>query len=79
MPVTARLSRKFYEKLGDDLANELVEWFNMVDGPNWRRRSLSSRPGSNNDSPKWRSGLLAASSTSGSLKQPRRLPWCSPS
>ncbi len=31
MPVTARLSRKFYEKLGDDLANELVEWFNMVD------------------------------------------------
>ncbi len=31
MPVTARLSRKFYEKLGDELANELVEWFNMVD------------------------------------------------
>jgi len=31
MPVTAGLSRKFYEKLGDDLANELVEWFNMVD------------------------------------------------
>jgi hypothetical protein len=21
----------FYEKLGDDVANELVEWFNMVD------------------------------------------------
>ena len=31
MPVTARLSRKFYDKLGDDVANELVEWFNMVD------------------------------------------------
>jgi len=31
MPVTAKLSRKFYEKLGDDIANELVEWFNMVD------------------------------------------------
>ena len=31
MPVTAKLSRKFYEKLGDDVANELVEWFNMVD------------------------------------------------
>src|SRR5437870_13276417 len=31
MTVTARLSRKFYEKLGDDLANELVEWFNLVD------------------------------------------------
>ena len=31
MPVTAKLSRKFYEKFGDDLANELVEWFNQVD------------------------------------------------
>jgi hypothetical protein len=31
MPVTAKLSRKFYEKLGDDVTNELVEWFNLVD------------------------------------------------
>lgn len=31
MPVTAKLSRQFYEKLGDDVANELVEWFNQVD------------------------------------------------
>lgn len=31
MPVTAKLSRKFYEKFGDDIANELVEWFNAVD------------------------------------------------
>ena len=31
MPVTAKLSRKFYERFGDDLANELVEWFNQVD------------------------------------------------
>ena len=31
MPVTARLSRTFYEKLGDEVANELVEWFNLVD------------------------------------------------
>jgi hypothetical protein len=31
MPVTAKLSKKFYEKLGDDIANELVDWFNMVD------------------------------------------------
>ncbi len=31
MPVTARLSRNFYDKLGDDIANELVEWFNQVD------------------------------------------------
>jgi hypothetical protein len=31
MPVTAKLSRKFYEKFGDDITNELVEWFNQVD------------------------------------------------
>lgn len=31
MPVTAKLSRKFYEKFGDEIANELVEWFNAVD------------------------------------------------
>jgi hypothetical protein len=31
MPVTARLSRRFYEKFGDDIVNELVEWFNQVD------------------------------------------------
>lgn len=31
MPVTARLSLKFYEKLGEDIATELVEWFNSVD------------------------------------------------
>ncbi len=31
MPVTAKLSRRFYEQLGDDVANELVEWFNAVD------------------------------------------------
>jgi predicted nuclease with TOPRIM domain len=31
MPVTARLSRAFYDKLGDDVANELVNWLNEVD------------------------------------------------
>jgi hypothetical protein len=31
VPVTAKLSRQFYEKFGDDIANELVDWFNMVD------------------------------------------------
>lgn len=31
MPVTAKLSRRFYEQLGDEVANELVEWFNAVD------------------------------------------------
>lgn len=31
MPVTAKLSRKFFETFGDELTNELVEWFNQVD------------------------------------------------
>jgi hypothetical protein len=31
MPVTAKLSKKFYETFGDDLVNEIVEWFNQVD------------------------------------------------
>jgi hypothetical protein len=31
MPVTARLSKRFYEILGEDVANEMVDWFNAVD------------------------------------------------
>jgi hypothetical protein len=31
VPVTAKLSRRFYDKFGDEIANELVDWFNMVD------------------------------------------------
>ena len=31
MPVTARLSKLFYDRLGDDVAAELVDWFNSVD------------------------------------------------
>ena len=31
MPVTAVLSKQFYEKFGEDLTNELVNWFNAVD------------------------------------------------
>ncbi len=31
MPVTAKLSRRFYETFGDEIANELVGWFNSVD------------------------------------------------
>jgi hypothetical protein len=31
MPVTAKPSRKFYQKFGDDITNELVDWFNKVD------------------------------------------------
>jgi hypothetical protein len=31
MVVTAKLSSKFYERFGDDLTNELVNWMNQVD------------------------------------------------
>jgi hypothetical protein len=31
MPVTARLSKLFYERFGEHIANELVDWFNAVD------------------------------------------------
>jgi hypothetical protein len=31
VPVTAKLSREFYEKFGDQIADELVNWFNQVD------------------------------------------------
>jgi hypothetical protein len=29
MPVTARLSKLFYERLGEEVANELVDWLAM--------------------------------------------------
>ncbi|MHB1329424.1 MAG: hypothetical protein ACYC2K_14595 [Gemmatimonadales bacterium] len=31
MPVTAKLSKEFYDRLGERVANELVDWFNAVD------------------------------------------------
>ncbi len=31
MPVTAKLSKAFSDKMGDQVATELVEWFNAVD------------------------------------------------
>ena len=31
MPVTAKLSKQFYDALGEGVANELVDWFNQVD------------------------------------------------
>ncbi len=31
MPVTARLSKRFYDQLGEEIASELVDWFNSVD------------------------------------------------
>ncbi|MFL5518876.1 MAG: hypothetical protein ACJ8DJ_22180 [Gemmatimonadales bacterium] len=29
--MTAKLSKRFYDVLGEDVANELVDWFNAVD------------------------------------------------
>ena len=31
MPVTAKLSRKFYDQFGEEVTNELVDWLNTVD------------------------------------------------
>ncbi len=31
MPVTAKFSQEFYDKLGHRVAEELVDWFNSVD------------------------------------------------
>jgi hypothetical protein len=31
MPVTAKLSKAFYDRFGDDIVTELVEWLNQVD------------------------------------------------
>ena len=31
MPVTAKLSRAFYDRFGDQIVTELVDWFNQVD------------------------------------------------
>ena len=31
MPVTAKLSKQFYDRLGEAVTNELVDWFNQVD------------------------------------------------
>lgn len=31
MPVTAKLSKLFYDRLGEEIAGELVDWFNAVD------------------------------------------------
>jgi len=32
VPVTARLSNRFYDVFGEEIATELVDWFNQVDG-----------------------------------------------
>ena len=29
--MTARLSKRFYDTLGEEIANELVDWFNQID------------------------------------------------
>ena len=48
MPIAAKLSRKFYDRFGEDIANELVDLLNLIDTTyksdlreindiNWRR------------------------------------------
>lgn len=38
MPVTAKLSKLFYDRLGEEIAQELVDWFNSADySGNWRQ------------------------------------------
>ena len=36
MPVTARLSKRFHDQFGDDIAQDLVDWFNQVDATDRR-------------------------------------------
>jgi hypothetical protein len=31
VPVTVKLSKRFYDTFGEEIANEFVEWFNLVD------------------------------------------------
>src|ERR1019366_8334798 len=31
MPVTAKLPQAFYDRLGHEVANQMVDWFNQVD------------------------------------------------
>ena len=31
MPATPKLSRKFYDTFGENVVNELVDWFNHMD------------------------------------------------
>ena len=31
LPITAKLSKAFYERFGEQVTNELVDWFNSVD------------------------------------------------
>jgi hypothetical protein len=37
LPVTARLSKQFYERLGEDVATELVDWLNAMDAASQRQ------------------------------------------
>ena len=44
MPVTVKLSRLFYERFGDEIANELADWLNHVDASTTRQlRELNAQ------------------------------------
>jgi hypothetical protein len=45
VPVTARLSKAFYDQLGEQVANELVEWMNLVD-LTWRNEMRAANDAS---------------------------------
>ena len=40
MPVIARLSKRFYEVVGEDVTQQLVDWLNAVEEEMTRRASL---------------------------------------
>ena len=43
MPVIAKLSRRFYEVVGEDVAQQLVDWLNAVEEEMTRRVRLRSQ------------------------------------
>ncbi len=49
MPITARLSRAFYDRFGDEVTNELVGLLNMIDSTyvGELRRLIERRNGGN--------------------------------
>jgi F0F1-type ATP synthase membrane subunit c/vacuolar-type H+-ATPase subunit K len=56
MPVFARLSRRFYEVVGEDVTQELVDWLNAVEEERTRRADLRLQL----ESFRWRSEVVRA-------------------
>jgi hypothetical protein len=62
LPVTAKLSRKCCEPFGDEIANELAEWFNAVD-TTYRSelREINEKRGWRSSKPAWSAGWASCS------------------